>query len=253
MLDLSEITARLTAQAPSLAQVLIPEAQETYGVDSAAVLLSILEPTISSRIYPSVFPIEPTYPAAVYEQSNSERVDYDGYPIIRSDEYLVAVAADTHSAVSTSAEAMRAALLAYDPSNAAGSAAIFGKADDFYPALKLYEVSQVVQLTHLARASQSLPAVFVYALDEDWEDEDSITCVTGQAVSRFVVLLVAKVPAGGVSALGSIRDEILNALVAYKPTGWGQIEPEGGGKIELHSAHVVWREAFVARQARTYT
>ena len=253
MLDLSLITARLTSQAPTLAQVLIPEAQEVYGVDSSAVLVSTLDATIGSRVYVSIFPVEPTYPAAVYEQSNSERIDYDGYPILRADEYFVAVAADTHLAASTSVESMRSSLLAYDPTNAAGSADLFGKATDFNPEFERYEISQSVQLTHLARASQALPAAFVYPLWEEWEEDGGLSCVTGQWIDSFAVLVVAKVPAGGVSALDSLQEEVRQALVAYVPTGWSRIEPAGGSLLKLHSAHVVWREAFVARKVATYT
>lgn len=254
MFDLSVITVALTASAPSINQVLIPESQEAIGVDSSVVLLSLIESAVSSRVYPSILPDDVTYPAAVYRQIDSDRADYSGYPILRSDAYSISVIAETHTAASAAAETMRAAMLAYDPTNAAGAVELGRKHDDYYPDFDLHEVEIDCQISHLARTNQSLPAAFVYSTGEDWEDEGALDgCVIGQAVSRFDILLVAKMPAGGVSALGSIRNEILDAVIGLQPAGWETVDPEGGGTATIYSSYVLWRDSFTVRQTRTYS
>ncbi len=253
MFDLSAITAALTASAPSLAQVLIPEAQETMGVDSSVVLLSLIEPAVTSRVYPSILPDQVTYPCATYSQVASERIDVNGYPILRADSFEAYILdrekVDAWAAVNT----MRTALLAYDPTNEAGAAELGTCEDEHFPLHDLHQVVQEVRLTHLARASQALPAAFVFPTGEDWEDGGALDgCVIGQAVSSFDVLLVAKMPAGGVSALGSTRNEILTAVIGLQPTGWENVEPEGGSTVSVFSSYVLWRDSFTVRQTRKY-
>lgn len=254
MLDLTEVTAALSANAPSLAQVIQPEHMDTQGVDSAVKLLSLIGTPASNRVYPLVLPEEPTFPAVAYAQDAAERIEVDGYPILRDDGYQLAVLASTHSAAATLADSLRVALLAYDPSGTTGAADITDQGDSYDEDLQLFEIGLSVRLSHLARTTQTLPVAFVYPLSESWEQDDSITCITGTAVSTFAVLLVAKLPAGGVSGLGSLRDEILSAVVALEPTGWGEIEPAGGGEVvEVHNSLVLWRDTFSARQTRTYS
>lgn len=253
MLDLSVITAALQAEAPALAQVVLPELVGAQALDSAEALLPLVEPRVGNRVYPLVLPESPEYPAAIYQLTGSERVEIDGYPILRDDDYLLATLARTYGTAADTAAAVRTAVLGYSPAAAAGAGDLLDQSDGYDVDFDLYEMALAVRLTHLARADQSLPAAFVYPLGEPWESGESITCVSGQAVSRFAVLLVAKLPAGGVSALGAERDEILNALVGLRPAGWGAIEPAGGDLVAVHGGLVLWRDQFETRQSREFS
>ena len=256
MFDLSAITAALTASAPSLAQVLIPETQETMGVDSSVVLLSLIEPSVSSRVYPSILPDQVTYPCATYSQVASERIDVNGYPILRSDSFEVYALdrekVDAWAAVNT----MRTSLLAYDPTNAAGAAELGTCEDEHFPLHDLHQVVQEVRLTHLARASQALPAAFVFSTGENWEDEGAIgSCIIGTVTSYFDILLVAKMPTGGVSALRPTQKEILDAVVGLQSADWELVHRQDGGRsntVSVFSSYVLWRESFSVRKTQKY-
>ncbi len=252
MLDLTTITASLTTGATGLAQIILPDAQDTQGVDTAALLTSQAGAQIGARIYPVQLPDSITYPAAVYAQIEASRIEVDGYPVLQDDSYEMAVLGQTYATTLAAATAIRDALIDYDPTGAAGSMTIDSQSDDYDSDFELWEKAMTVRLSHLARASQALPCAFVYSLGEEWEAGESLQCVTGQAISNFAVLWVAKIPANGVSALASIRNQILNAVAGLKPAGWSRIWPTGGAVVAVHSAHVIWRDTFSAIQTRSY-
>lgn len=253
MLDLTTVTASITALATAVSQVILPDQADTQGVDTAALLTSQVGAQISSRVYPIILPDSPTYPAAAYQQNAAERVVVDGYPILRDDTYLLSVLASTYAAAISSATTIRDALIDYDPANAAGSFTILDESDDYDPDFQLFERGLLVQVSHLARASQALPAAFVYTLGEDFELGGSLQCITGQAVSRFAVTWVAKIPTNGVSALAATRNSILAAVAGLNPAGWTRIWPIGGEIIAVHSQHVIWRDVFGTTQIRSYS
>jgi len=252
VLDLTTVTASLTTLATAVAQVILPDAADTQGVDTAALLTSQVGAQISNRVYPVMLPDTPTYPAAAYQQVSAERIEVDGYPILRDDTYLLAVLAETYGAAISQADTILDALIAYDPASAAGSMSIVDQGDDYDNDFQLWEKGMTVRVSHLARTSQTLPAAFVYTLGEDFELGESLQCVTGQAVSRFAVTWVAKIPANGVSALSTVRNQILAAVAGLKPAGWSRIWPDGGEIVAVHSAHVVWRDTFACIQTRSY-
>ena len=253
MLNLSLITARITALCPSVGQVILPDLEDVQSTDTAVALLAIADTVSSNRTYPSVLPDDVTYPAILYQLTGGERIDADGYPVVRFDSYDIHVLADTHLAVSTAAKTLRGALQDYSPSGAAGSIDILSESDDYDPDLELFVRQLSVQITQLARTTQTIPAVFVYPIGESFNPGDSFGCVTGITQSRFVVLFAAKIPASGVSGLAALRDEILDAVVAYQPSGWSLIEPEGGGVYSIGSNIVLWRDVFSTSRELTYT
>ena len=252
MLDLTTVTASLTTGATGLAQIILPDAQDTQGVDTAQLLASQVGANIGNRVYPVILPDTITYPAAVYAQLSAERTLVDGYPVLRDDTYSIAILGSTYAVTASSASTIRDALIDYDPTNAAGSMTVETESDDYDVDFSIWERALTVRLSHLARASQALPAAFVYSLGEDFELGGSLQCVTGMAISNFAVLWVAKIPSNGVSALSTIRNQILGAVSGLQPSGWSRIYPVGGAIVAVHSNHVIWRDLFSCSQVRSY-
>ena len=253
MLDLSAVKTLLEAGAPSLGQVILPDVVDVQGPDSAALLTGLIEPVVSSQVYAVELGDGATYPAVAYERQGASRIEVDGYPVLRDDTYGLAVWHTTYGAAHTAGDSIRTALQAYSPTNAAGAVDILDEADDFDPDLNLYGSGMQVRMTHLARATQTLPAAFLYPTGAPWEPGEEVTCVDGTDVSEFAVLLVAKIPAGGVSGLAALREEIRGAIVGQQVSAWGKIEPAGGELETFHSSFVVWKDLFSATQNRTYS
>ena len=256
MLDLSAIKTLLVAGAPSLGQVILPDAVDVQGPDSAALLVTLAGAQVSSRIYPLILPDAPTYPAIAYQRLSAVRAAVDDYPVFRDETYALTLWHGTYGTAHSTAALVRDALQDYSPSAAAGTVDIVDESDDYAPELNdgagLYASNIVVSMTHLARATQTLPAAYVYPIGTDWEPGESVTCVDGIDAATFAVLLVAKIPVTGVSGLESLRAEIRSAIVAEEVGAWGPIEPAGGALQAVHSSFAVWRDLFVARQIRTY-
>lgn len=253
MLNLASVKTQLTTYATGFAQVLLPDLEDVQSVDSAVQLVTLLDTVNTSRTYPVILPDEVTYPSTIYQLIGSDRVSQDGYPILRDDQYLVASYHSAYATIVTLADSVRTALQNYSPSNAAGTVDILDEADDYDADFALFEKSMQIRMVHLAYSSQALPAAFLYPVGEDWDVSDSVgSPVCAQVTSRFVVLMVAKIPAGGVSALGSLRNEILDNVIGYQPSGWSVIEPVGSGLISVYSNLCLWRDEFATTQARTY-
>lgn len=252
MLDLSLITAKLTPLS-ELAQVITPGVADTEAVDVDALLRDTVGAVVSDRVVPLRAEPGSAYPLAVYQQVSSDRVKVDGYPIIRTDTYVISLQADTtFAALVTAVDSTRTALLDYSAADAAGAMEITDQATEYYDDTGVYESLMQVSVTHLARTSQSLPAAFVYPLVEGYDENRSMTGIHQRRTDQFAVLLAAKIPAGGVSGIASIRDAVRGALAGVKPaTGYERIQSVKGEVIEVNQSIVMWRDVFAT--ARTVT
>ncbi len=63
MIDLAPYITAVTDNCPSIDQVILPELVDTSAVDTSALLTGLLEPSVSSRVYPYRLPTSPVYPA----------------------------------------------------------------------------------------------------------------------------------------------------------------------------------------------
>ena len=252
MLDLTTIQARLVAQAANLQQVILPDLEDVQSVDSATKLVPILDSVVAGNSYPIILPNDITYPSAIYELTGSDRVEEYGYPILRSDQYLIGLQDSTYGSCSSTAKSLRTALQDYAPAGEAGTIDILDQSDSYDVDFELFEHVMLLRMIHLARSVQTLPAAFVFHIDEGFLGGEEITCVNGFAEARFSVLLVIKIPAGGTSGISETREQIVSALAGWQPTGWSKIEPQGGTVVSVHSKIVLWRDEFSCVQERTY-
>ena len=246
MISLAPYVTVLTDNCPLIDQIILPELVDTTAVDTAALLTGLLEPSVSNRVYPYRLPVDPVYPSITYELSGSERKEADGYTVTRTDRYLVSIQAKTLGDLISVTDTVRAALIGYTAVDAAGGIEITDQAATWHNDIELYEGALEVEITHLAVDSQATPAVFIYPLQDLAGQNDALDCVTQVVDVRFVVLLVAQVIAGGVSAtIKPIRDQYFNEIIGLKPLANDfRTEFIQGNVAGLEGQVVIWRDVF---------
>jgi hypothetical protein len=253
MFDLSIVQAALTSAAPSLEQVVLPDGDGTQGVDTAALLVSELGSLVSDRLYPLRLPDDPAHPSAVYRLMGSQAVNIGGYPILQEDSYLLAVAADQYGTVKTTTDSIKTALQSYTQSGGAGTAIVTDAADDYRRDVGLFETGMALTFTHLAQTTQTVPAAFVYLLNHDARPDNKYRIVSVEEESRFAVLLVDRIPTGGVTELSSKAAEIRTAVMAINESGWRRPLWYGGDVLAVHNTLVLWQETFGIPRHSEYT
>jgi len=253
MFDLSIVQTALINNAPSLEQVVLPDGDGSQGVDTAALLVSEIGSLLSDRLYPLRLPEDPSHPSAVYRLMGSQSVNIGGYPILQEDSYLLAVAGGQYGTVKTTTNSIRSALLAYTQSGGAGTAVVTDAADDYRRDVDLFETGMALTFTHLAQAAQSVPAAFVYLLNHDARPENKYRTVSVEEESRFAVLLVDRIPTGGITELSAKAEEIRSAVLAISESGWRRPLWYGGDVIAVHNTLALWQETFGIPRHREFS
>lgn len=253
MFDLAAVKTALEASSPLLQQVILPEGVGSLAVDSAITLVELVGPDMSDRVHPLVLPNEPVYPAAVYELISSETLEIDGYPVLRDDGYLLQVSGPVYGAVRTAAETVRDTLLDYATAGEAGTVSIEDQADKYSDKLFLFETGIALRMTHLALASQVVPAAFVYTYSHDSSPLNRYGDVETEEETRVSVLIVARIPAGGVSALAALLEEVRAVVMAITAAGWKRPLWYGGEIADIHNSLVLWRENFAFPRNREFS
>ena len=224
----------------------MPELVDTSVVDTAALLTGLLEPSVTNRVYPYRLPTDPTYPAITYELIGSERKEADGYIITKTDRYLVSIQTQSLGDLITVTESARAALIDYAAAGAAGGVEVADNAATWHNDIQIYEGALEVEITHLAVDSQATPAIFIYPIQNIADNNTAANCVSQIVDSRFALLLVAPVTAGGVSAaLKPLWGEYMAQILGLVPeAGAYRTEYIQGNVAGLEGKVALWRDVF---------
>jgi hypothetical protein len=249
MLDLSVFKTVLEA-VPSLQQVIMPANLDVQGVDSAQLLVSLMEPAVSNQVYPLVISQDVGL-AIAYQQAFSNRQEIDGYTLTRTDGFVVKIISEeegSFASVAAASDTLRNTFVNYTSTGQAGSIEITDQADDYDETTGRFQRLLEVEVTHLAQPSQGLPAAFIYTIDEQARENP----VMGGGVSQhlttsFAVTLVMNMPATGVSGIKSVRDDVYQAL-AGQASNSGPVELVGGDIVNVIGGVIVWRDVFKAQQ-----
>lgn len=244
MFDLSLVRDALVASAPSIEQVILPDGEGRQGVDTAVLLTSLVEPVVSDNINPLRLPLEPAYPSVVYKLIESTPRIFGGYPILIDESYLLAIGDDEYGTARTASDSIRDALLAYKQTDGAGTWTILDQADDYRKDLEIMETGLGVTATHLAQTDQSIPAAFVYPQGHEAIPDRKYGLVCTDEETRFSVLLVMRVPTGGVSEISATLTEVQAAVMAMTATGWSRPLWYGGDVVTIHNTLLLWQEDF---------
>lgn len=244
MIDLtSYVTAVDTI--PGIAQVIQPERVANSTVDTSALLVGLLGASVSGRIYPYHLPENPVYPSATYELTGSKRSEVDGYIITATDIFLISIQAETLAAIITAVDSAKTALIGYTGSGVAGGIDIVDQAVTWHSDLKRYEAAMEVHITHLARASQAMPAYYLYPLTEAASENRAMNAVSQMVEAQFAGLLVAQMPSTGVYGINALRDSVYQKIINSIPTsGATRTERVQSNVAGLVGSVVVWRDVF---------
>ncbi len=167
--------------------------------------------------------------------------------ITKTDCFLVSIQAQSLGDLITVTGSVRAALIGYTATDAAGGIEIVDQAAAWHNDIELYEGALEVEITHLALASQAAPAVYIYPVQELADQNDALTCAVQVVDLRFVVLLVAQVAAGGVSAtINPLRNEYFGEIYGLKAVPGKNYPTEfvQGNVAGLEGQVVLWRDVF---------
>jgi len=245
MIDLSYYVNNIANNVPEIQQVIQPERASTTDVDTSALLTELLEPHVGSRVYPYKLPVDAVYPSLTYELTGQQREEVDGYIITKTDIFILSIQAETLAGLIAVIDDVRNTLITYSATDAAGGIEISDQAIAYQNDLQRYEAALEVRVTHLPLASQATPAYFIYSLQEKAQQNESMNGVTQLVDEQFVGLLVAQVPASGVSGIGPLRTDIFNQIINKMPQqNAGRTEFMHGHVAGLVGSVVIWRDVF---------
>jgi len=252
MIDLtSYVTAVDTL--PGIAQVIQPERVTNSAIDTSALLVSLLGASVGGRIYPYHLPEAPVYPSATYELTGSKRQEVDGYIVTATDIFIISVQAETLAAIITAVDSAKIALISYTGTGVAGGIDIVDQAVTWHPGLKRYEAAMEVHITHLARASQTMPAYYLYPLTEEASENRAMNAVSQMVEAKFVGLLAAQMPSTGVYGINSLREDVYQKIINSVPSsGATRTERVQSNIAGLVGSVILWRDVFAVSYKSHY-
>ena len=110
-MDVSAIVARLTAECPTLEQVIAASTGGSQSpVATQASLYSLLSGLVGNRMYPLQLPEAPTHPSIVYQMVSSTPGVFEGYDVTHTDTFILNVRGSDYDALLTLVASIVAAL-----------------------------------------------------------------------------------------------------------------------------------------------
>jgi hypothetical protein len=247
MIDLTPFKDNILANVPAIKQVILPELVQACNVDTSALLTTVLSPVMDNRVYAYRLPDKPVYPALTFEQQGMDYAEMDGYPITRTDSYLLSIQANVLSDIITKANAVEETLIEYAATGVAGGMQIVDKATRYQYDLKRFETGIELNVVHLALASQEAPVYYLYPLHDKAKDNESMNCDSQTVGHFFVGLLVAQLPSGGVGGLKPLLDSIYAQILGKKiALSLGNIEYVEGHFSGQSGSIILRRDIFKA-------
>lgn len=244
MIDLSIVKNAILANVPAIQQVVLPELVQAANVDTSALVSSVLSPVMNDRVYAYRLPDNVSYPAMTYEQSALEYSEMDGYQVTRTDSFLLSIQSEKIADIITKSDMVEETLIEYSASGSAGGMHISNKATRWQVDLKRYETGIELNIVHLSLPSQAVPAVFVYPLKIKAEESRSFPCTSQREHFYFVVMLAAQLPAGGLSALLPLRQQVLQQVLGARQVGTEPAILVDGAPAGFFGALALWRDVI---------
>ena len=233
-MDVSAIVARLTAECPTLEQVI---AASTGGSQSPAAtqasLYSLLSGLVGNRMYPLQLPEAPTHPSIVYQMVSSTPGVFEGYDVTHTDTFILNVRGSDYDALLTLVASIVAAL-------AGENIEITDTLHDYDQRENLYRVNLEVSYSYITAASQTLPAAYVYPVSRAGNESPFDNYTKQLVAEEFAILVVTD--DGNIPAL---LDEVQAALLGWQQDAYHHEMQYGNGTaIEGVGGLEIWREIY---------
>lgn len=237
---INEIITQLTNNCVTLQQVVRSDEINEQGVNTAAEIKSVLNPSFGDNLCPIMLDENTTYPASAYQLVKSTRLGDDNYEFVHEDKYVLQIYEQTYPKLDQIVKSASTALLKYTKPNQAGSIEITDMLQDWEYEHRLYRCALELTITHLANAKQSVPAAFIHSLRAAAGD-DLYDRGTAQRVTEyFVVTLIC-----ASKDLETTRQATADCLVGFQISPQSHpVEYSDGSSIGVHGHITVWREVY---------
>jgi hypothetical protein len=246
MIDLTPFKDNILANVPAIKQVILPELVQACNVDTSALLTTVLSPVMDNRVYAYRLPDKPVYPALTFEQQGMDYAEMDGYPITRTDSYLLSIQANVLSDIITKANAVEETLIEYAATGVAGGMQIVDKATRYQYDLKRFETGIELNVVHLALASQQIPVVYLYPLQQKAEENRSQRSIVQKVSTQFAAILVMSMPETGLSGIDTNLSAVRSQIIGKKSTlaTGALVELVSGQEVGKIGSLVCWRDVY---------
>jgi len=233
-MDVSGIVARLDAECPSIVQFIAANSGGTQApVSTQASLCTLLEATVSNRMYPLQLPEKAAHPSIVYQMVSSSPGVFEGYQVTHTDTFILNVRGPDYDALLVLVATIIAAL-------DGESIEINDILHDYDQQESLYRINLDVAYTYITSASQALPAAYVYPLSRSG-NPSVYDNFTKQLVSEDFAILVIT----GDGDMPALLGEIQAALVGWQQSPeHHEMEYGNGSSIEGVGGLELWRETY---------
>lgn len=255
MFDLGLVKAAIDASAPTVAQTILPDVVGVPTIDPEEVLTGILEPQFpGDRVYALTLPRRPTLPACVFQQVGQAPVPVDDYAVLMDYVFEVSIYEEhgNYRALHQKARTVTGLLRQYSQAGQAGSIHVEDVISSRTEENDQLQVGLVARMTYLAHPSQALPAVFIYHESQDPDSRAEDSMVNVNLTQTFIVLTVAKIPAGGISGLSALHKEILDAVLKAYDESFTVAWWSAGTVFSVHNGMVLWRDTLHIKSAESF-
>lgn len=237
---IDSIVTQLTNNCPTLSQVTRADAIGLQAIDNDATITSLLTSIVSGRIYPLTLPDSPAHPSIVYSQAKSHRVGPEGYEVIREDAYIIELRADSFGSLVTLTSSVRSALQGHSVSGQAGAIEITDAATGYEEETKTYTGALEITITHLAMASQVIPAAIVYPISSGAGDNE-FDNIIGQQVREQIGVLILDTT----TDIETTRAATLSCLLGFDVESNAEpLQYQSGDAMAVNNAISTWREIY---------
>lgn len=241
------IITRLTDGCPSLQQVVRSEQLGSCAVDVALLLKSLLDSSVTGRVYPMELPASPAYPAITYQRVSQVQGQLDGYTLLSTSRYLLVLWSETYAGAESLKNSVTSVLEGYSPDGEMGVVEVDDVADQYDEDIGAHSITLEVSVYHLDAASQAVPMAMVH-LDKS-SPEPHVEKAGGFSQRfnhHYVVVFV--VDAADRDAL---ENEITAALLGQQLEAGGEVTHcVSSDGVDVVGRFVVWRGVWVSPENR---
>ena len=234
-MDVSAIITQLQSTSPTLfKQIISPSTGGTQTpISTQANLYTLLQSTVSGRMYPLQLPEAPTHPSIVYQLVSSAPGVFEGYDITHTDLFVLNLRGADYDALLTLQASVISAL-------SGENIEITDLLHDYDASENLYRINMELTYTYVTSSSQDLPAAYVYPLTRA-ADPSVYDNYTKQLVTADYAILIVTAD-GNVPAL---QNEIQAALLGWQQSAnHHEMEYGNGAAIEGVGGLELWRETY---------
>ncbi|MAF43066.1 MAG: hypothetical protein CMI54_02695 [Parcubacteria group bacterium] len=240
---LDNIVTELDDNCAALSSAVAAHTVTTLSADAMAVLATLLDSTVSDRLYALRLPEKPVYPNIVYHPVSSKPLGVDGFELLRTETFVLEIREEGHDGFNdliTLLNTIQAAVITYTDAGNIGAMEVIDSRIEFEDEQLTYVAFLQVEVTFLNAASQATNAAYVYLINAS-AGESIVNTFKNQVVREsFAITLVCLS-----SNTETLRGQVEDCLLGFQPVADGfQMEYASGNQVGVFGHIEVWREVY---------